>query len=227
MKIHLHRNGRTYGPYPKDSARVFLEESRASDQDWAWTPGQDEWIPLGELLTDAPENPSENSWLPKTLEKIEGNEKKYEIIEWACEQCGLKPLEVDAKRMYVTDDSGERHLCSHPLEYVIVEKHLGPNIPDQILRERTGYREDHFCPTCFEMSLVDQEKDSMVCPKCGKEGMKRGIEFANQTCPRCRKGTIVGQPMDTAFIDEIIRSAQAKEQENEGGKSVFELGKEF
>ena len=123
---------------------------------------------------------------------------------------------VDAKRMYVEDDLGVRHLCPHPLEYVLVEKHLGSKVPDQVLRERTGFLEDHLCPDCFEISPLDQEKDPMVCPKCGKGRMKRGIEFANQTCPRCRKGTLLGHPKATGVIDEIIRSAQRSEQEGEG-----------
>ena len=207
--IHLHRNGRTYGPYSEDSTKRFLDEGRVTPTDWAWTPGQDEWTPLKELFSEHHHPPADGSWLSQALEKIDANElrnDRLEIIEWACDQCGLKPLEVDARRMYVTDDSGERHLCSHPLEYVIVEKYLGSNISDQVLKERTGYYEDHFCTACFEISLLDSEKDRMVCAKCGKRGMKRGIKLANQNCPKCKKGVFTGRPIDMSFIDEIINS---------------------
>jgi len=207
--IHLHRNGRTYGPYSEDSTKRFLDEGRVTPTDWAWTPGQDEWTPLKELFSEHHHPPADGSWLSQALEKIDSNElrnDRLEIIEWACNQCGLKPLEVDARRMYVTDDSGERHLCSHPLEYVIVEKYLGSNISDQVLKERTGYYEDHFCSFCFEIFLLDSEKDPMRCKQCGKKGMKRGIELANQNCPKCKKGVFTGRPMDTSFIDEIIES---------------------
>jgi ssDNA-binding Zn-finger/Zn-ribbon topoisomerase 1 len=219
VNIHLHRNGRTYGPYSEESVRGFSEEGRASPHDLAWTSGQDDWVSLRELLEENSEdNGAGGGWLSKALEKTERevDERKIEIIKWECEQCGLKPLEVDAKRMYVEDDLGVRHLCPHPLEYVLVEKHLGSKVPDQVLRERTGFLEDHLCPDCFEISPLDQEKDPMVCPKCGKGRMKRGIEFANQTCPRCRKGTLLGHPKATGVIDEIIRSAQRSEQEGEG-----------
>lgn len=218
-RIHLHREGQTYGPYSLESLLHFVEEGRASEQDWAWRPGLDRWISLEELLPEIRGETAGKSWLSEALEKIdamESEESRLEIIEWACEQCGLKPLETDARRMYVTDDSGERHLCAHPLEYSVVEKHLGPNVPDHILRESTGYEEDHFCPACLKISLLDPDKDPMVCPKCGKRGIKRGIEFANQSCPGCRGGTIIGKPMETGFIDEIIRSAHAKEQEVQG-----------
>ena len=124
---------------------------------------------------------------------------------------GMQPmrfeaLEVDARRMYVTDDSGERHLCPHPLEYTIAERYLGSQVSDQVLKERTGYYEDHFCSFCFEIFLLDSEKDPMRCKKCGKKGMKRGIELANQNCPKCKKGVFIGHPMDNRFIDEIIES---------------------
>lgn len=186
-----------------------MDEGRVTPTDWAWTPGQYEWTPLKELFSERHDPPVDGSWLSQALEKIDSNKlrnDRLEIIEWACDQCGLKPLEVDARRMYVTDDSGERHLCSHPLEFVIVEKYLGSNISDQVLKERTGYYEDHFCTACFEISLLDSEKDRMVCAKCGKRGMKRGIKLANQNCPKCKKGVFTGHPMDTRFIDEIIES---------------------
>lgn len=194
MKVYLYRNGQTYGPYSEEAVRCFSEEGRASPNDLAWTSEQDEWVFLRELLEEnSKDHRGGGAWLWQALEKIEGDEEKCEIIEWACDQCGLKPLLVDAKRMYVEDDSGVRHLCPHPLEYVFAEKHLGSDVPDQILRERTGYQEDHLCPDCFEITPLDREKDPMVCPKCGKRRMKRGIEFANRTCPRCRKGTLLGQ----------------------------------
>lgn len=230
LSVHLHRNGKTYGPYSERSLRIFLEEGRATRTDWAWTRGLNGWVPLWELLSQNQTTSQETSWLSEALEKIDADQSRkdsYEIIEWACDLCGLKPLETDARRMYVTDHFGERHLCPHPLEYVVVEKHLGPNVPDHILRERTGYREDHFCPVCLKISLLDPEKDAMVCPKCGKKGMKRGIEFANKSCPGCHGGTIIGKPMDTGFIDEIIKSVQAKEEENQKRESSAQPGKEF
>lgn len=209
LKFYIFRKGQTFGPYSQNSILIFIQEGRADIHDWAWVPGNKNWIPLGQILEENTMGKIEKSWLSKALEKIDSQDttsSKLEIIQWACNQCGLKPLEVDARRMYVTDDSGERHLCPHPLEYTIAERYLGSQVSDQVLKERTGYYEDHFCSFCFEIFLLDSEKDPMRCKKCGKKGMKRGIELANQNCPKCKKGVFIGHPMDTRFIDEIIES---------------------
>ena len=46
MKIFIHRNGRTYGPYHPDSVKRFIKEKRASLQDTASIEGIDGTAPL-------------------------------------------------------------------------------------------------------------------------------------------------------------------------------------
>ena len=132
--------------------------------------------------------------------------KNLELLDWACENCGLVPLKFDGRRMYVIDDNNLRHRCSHPLEYLEVEKHLGPHASDQLLEERIRYYEDCLCSSCFEISLLDPDIDPMVCLKCGEGQVRRGIEMANQACPRCQNGRITSKPRDMSFIEEITRS---------------------
>ena len=217
-RVYLTRAGHTYGPYSLDKLFRYLEEGRASTRDLAWTTGQDGWIPLQELLgTSAGDAEPKQPWLAEALERIDRGEEEDagQIIKWECDHCGLNPLEVDAKRMYLVDDAGARRLCLHPLEYATVEKHLGPDVPDQVLRERTGYLEDHFCPHCHQMQAIDPDKDSLSCSKCSKGSLRRGIEFAGETCPRCRQGTIVGHPPDAGLLDSLCAIAE----ENRTGNS--------
>ena len=135
---YISRNGKTFGPYSQNSILIFIQEGRADIHDSAWVPRNKNWIPLEQILEKNTKGKIEKSWLSKALEKIDSQDTtstKLEIIEWACNQCGLKPLEVVARRMYVKDDSGERHLCPHPLEYTIAEKYLGSNKTEQGFNE--------------------------------------------------------------------------------------------
>ena len=137
------------------------------------------------------------------------------ILNCACDHCGLIPVEANARRMYVVDDAGDRRICPHPLEYATVEKHLGANVSDQILRERTGHLEEYFCSNCFHAVAIDPDRDSLSCSKCSKGSLRRGIEFAGETCPRCRQGTIVGHPPDAGLLDSLCAIAE----ENRTGNS--------
>ena len=50
---------------------------------------------------------------PSSLGEVLGKDdpdNNLHIINWICDQCGLKLLEVDAKRMYVTDSFLGPHL---------------------------------------------------------------------------------------------------------------------
>ena len=138
------------------------------------------------------------------------------ILNCECDHCGLMPVEANARRMYVVDHAGKRRICPHPLEYATVEKHLGANVSDQILRERTGHLEEYFCSNCFHAVAIDPDRDSHTCSECAEGTLERGIELANRTCPRCGEGTIVGKPMKTDVIDEIIRSLDCSREASDG-----------
>ena len=206
MKIYIHRLGKTYGAYSRESIERFIIDGLVDNQDLGWTSGLDEWTPVCEILRF---NLTQSSWLKKALETGD-EESSFEIVHWICEHCGLKPLEVDAKRMYVTDDFGKRHLCRHPLEYLEVKKHLGEDAPDQLLIERTGHYEDHLCCECFKISLIDEKRDKMICPQCNSRKIKKGISFANQKCPKCKTAHIRPVYQDTKFLEELIEEARIK-----------------
>ena len=201
MKIFIHRSGKTYGAYSLETIQGFVKNQLVHSQDFAWTPGFQGWTVLDNILGSHNAKPS---WLEEVLGKDDPDNSLH-IINWICDQCGLKPLEVDAKRMYVTDSFGGRHLCLHPLEYSMVEKYLGENASDQLLQERTGHCEDYFCTTCFKISLMDEHRDKMICPKCKRGEMNRGIGFANQKCPKCMLGFIKPVQKGIKFIDDIAK----------------------
>ena len=50
LKIYLHRNGSTYGPYAEETLRVFQEAGQVGPEDLACRSGSEEWVHLGELL---------------------------------------------------------------------------------------------------------------------------------------------------------------------------------
>ena len=50
MKAYLHRNGQTYGPYPEESLRGFIESGHAGPSDLVCAVGDGEWVCLGDLL---------------------------------------------------------------------------------------------------------------------------------------------------------------------------------
>lgn len=201
MKIFIHRSGKTYGPYSLETVQGFVKNQLVHSGDFAWTPGLEVWTILGNILGSHNVN---HSWLEKVLDK-KNPDKNLQIINWICDECGLKPLEVDAKRMYVTDNFGERHLCLHPLEYFIVEKYLGENVSDQLLQERTGYFEDYLCTSCFKISLLDVLRDKMICSKCKRGKLNKGIAFANQKCPKCMTGSIKPVHHELNFIKDLAK----------------------
>ena len=50
MKIHISRNGQTYGPYSVSSVEAFLVNGQLFPNDLAWSHGKSEWTPLKDLL---------------------------------------------------------------------------------------------------------------------------------------------------------------------------------
>ena len=49
---YISRNGKTFGPYSQNSILIFIQEGRADIHDWAWVPGNKNWIPLGQILEE-------------------------------------------------------------------------------------------------------------------------------------------------------------------------------
>lgn len=73
MKIHISRNGQTYGPYSVTSVEAFLVNSQLFPNDLAWSHGKSEWTPLKDLLdgasTEKEDSPKGNN-SEETIEKI-------------------------------------------------------------------------------------------------------------------------------------------------------------
>ena len=134
--------------------------------------------------------------------------ENIEVVDWSCDYCGLVPLKIDSKRMYLIDDNGQSHPCLHPLEHLVVVKHLGPNPTERLLQERIVYREDCFCPSCFEISLLDPARDPLICLNCRSDKVRLGVEFADQKCPKCKRGYFRATASDMKFLDELIENLE-------------------
>ena len=73
MKIHISRNGHTYGPYSVTSVEAFLVNGQLFPNDLAWSHGKSGWTPLKDLLDQAAnekkDSPKGNN-SGETIEKI-------------------------------------------------------------------------------------------------------------------------------------------------------------
>lgn len=78
MKIHISRNGQTYGPYSVTSVEAFLVNGQLFPNDLAWSHGKSEWTPLKDLLDQAA-NEKEDS--PKGNNSEETIEKIRTLLE--------------------------------------------------------------------------------------------------------------------------------------------------
>jgi hypothetical protein len=70
MKIHLCRNGQTYGPYSENSILAFIGDGLASKNDLAWAKGQSNWLRLEELLPLLGPEKSHNQEVEEQVSKI-------------------------------------------------------------------------------------------------------------------------------------------------------------
>src|SRR5690349_20215802 len=52
MDIFLSRNGQQFGPYTVEWLETFVAEGKVSEDDFAWTRGRAEWVPLRVLLAE-------------------------------------------------------------------------------------------------------------------------------------------------------------------------------
>ena len=115
-------------------------------------------------------------------------ETRYE-----CTDCGFSLPSGAGGHMYVEDDQGKRHVCSHPLEYTIKEL-LGEDAPASHVVRRTGCNSDCTCLECLNQFPLDLRKDERRCRSCGSSSVKSTQELSGSACPRCSKGVITAEP---------------------------------
>ncbi|MAL86855.1 MAG: hypothetical protein CMI23_10945 [Opitutae bacterium] len=72
MQIHIHKDGKTYGPYPLDQARQYLKSGSFSGNDLACHDGAN-WIKLADIPDIAPK--AEESAKPATQSKTKKKKK--------------------------------------------------------------------------------------------------------------------------------------------------------
>jgi hypothetical protein len=50
MQVYLSRNGKQSGPYTVDQVNDFFAKRQVTRDDWAWTPGDTDWVPVPVFL---------------------------------------------------------------------------------------------------------------------------------------------------------------------------------
>jgi len=140
------------------------------------------------------------------------------ISEYKCNKCSFTLPKGWGGYLYVIDDKGNRIVCIHPSERTIIQKVLGKEASEAIIRERTGYNSDCVCLDClrqFELDIGDAEgkgdrgtyswryyyyeyrpygtmrrRDKRICPKCSSSNVKTIPEIVGEICPKCKEGVI-------------------------------------
>jgi len=97
MKILIHRNGQTYGPYDPESVKGFIKEKRASLRDWASLEGSEERVRLEELLQEEKEECTSDLHLEEAMKTVEEIQNLEEFS-------GLKELQEKFSQQIKYDD---------------------------------------------------------------------------------------------------------------------------
>lgn len=79
MKIFIHRSSKTYGPYPIETIRTFLDNGLASPNDLACKAGEKKWRRLAEILKKSNEVDTSQIDIKNSAEKIKKLVEKEEI----------------------------------------------------------------------------------------------------------------------------------------------------
>ena len=100
--------------------------------------------------------------------------------------------------MYVTDKKGKRIACYHPGELSTAYQVLGVEVSDEIFKARTGFNSNCVCLDCLKQFVLDILRDERRCSVCDSLNVKTAHEMIGETCPKCRKGTVM--EIDTGWI---------------------------
>jgi predicted RNA-binding Zn-ribbon protein involved in translation (DUF1610 family) len=128
------------------------------------------------------------------------------IDKFECDKCGFRLPMGEGGYQYVTNDAGEKVVCQHPCEDLIVAQVLGFYVPEEgvaatkppisleefkrLRRERIGWNLHCVCLDCLGQFDLDLMKEERVCPKCQSKEVKAEEEMVSQTCPKCKTGII-------------------------------------
>jgi len=90
-------------------------------------------------------------------------------------------------------DDGSRQVLKHPREAEHVMGLTGKDL-DLLCQEGKVFMHclrDYLCLSCGEVSLFDEFRDNILCPKCHSNELKPANEMQDVLCPECKQGTLV------------------------------------
>lgn len=124
-----------------------------------------------------------------------------------CTKCDFETSVSSGGHIYVLDESGNKVVCPHPIEYHTIANILKISKEDAVawlqrnyekISEETrkkidhgvGINLQHICMDCYSESFLDRKRDEMKCNKCGSSNIKYIEDLTSQTCPKCKEGII-------------------------------------
>jgi len=114
------------------------------------------------------------------------------IYRYSCTDCEFTGPDGWGYYMYAVDEDGERVRCPHPGEYAAAEEVLG-DVSEAVFEERTGFNYHCVCTDCAAQFDRDPDRDELVCPDCGSEGVELLVDLDGRACPDCGEGEVVAE----------------------------------
>lgn len=112
-------------------------------------------------------------------------EPQMDILETSCNTCGFRLDWGIGGTMYVINDTGERIITPHPLEYSMRDAILGEDASEELINEKTGFLQSWLCLDCLSISSLDLKRDTLKCQECNSIHGEATIDMVGQRCPRC------------------------------------------
>jgi DNA-directed RNA polymerase subunit RPC12/RpoP len=117
-------------------------------------------------------------------------------MEFTCSNCGFKVESWGDGNPYIQDPQGKRHFFYHPCEEEQWRKIVGDIVGhapsqeeiDEHLQKHSGNEGVFICRKCLETTRLDEDKDTMVCGRCGAKRLLNQGRVAGKVCFSCKKG---------------------------------------
>ena len=102
----------------------------------------------------------------------------------ACSDCGFAVEAWDDGNPYFRDERGRKQYAYHP-DHEKLARCIGNDVP-------------HLCLACGKQGKVDSLKPRATCRACKSGPLVPLGEVDGHTCPQCRRGTFVEDPLGFA-----------------------------
>lgn len=114
-------------------------------------------------------------------------------VKFTCNKCGFSVESWDDGHPYIEFPKGARNFFYHPGESEVIsevaEKILGHHASnfecEEVLQKYGGAASEFICRKCRHVSVLDPQKDQLVCAQCGCQDVQDTWTLANSKCLKC------------------------------------------